>query len=364
MTGRQPTGRRRTVVRITIAAGVVATVTAIAVGVTGWLRPAPAGPALPAAAGATAKVTRMTLAETAVAGGELGYGQAEPIESKAAGTVTWLPEIGAVLARGDVLLRADEKPVVLLYGQLPLYRPLALDTTGPDVLQFETNLRALGYTGFAVDDKFSDTTVTAVKRWQRKLKQPETGTVDANLVAFAPGAIRVAARSVRIGAAAGAQILTYTANTKVVTVNAPARNTSWAVPGTKVSVVLPGATPIEGTVSAVGTEATAPPSQGESSQDNVANAVVPITIAVADQAALGALQRSPVEVRYITRQQPDVLTAPVAALLAPIEGGYALEVVEGTGTRIIAVQTGLFADGRVEVRGAGVTDGMTVRVPA
>src|SRR5262249_22135055 len=111
----------------------------------------------------TTQITVMTIAETAVVDGDLGDGPAGPIESKAAGTLTWLPAVGAVLSRGDILLRADDKPVLLLYGTLPMYRQLALDTAGEDVKQFETNLRALGYGGFTVDEHYTASTVEAVK---------------------------------------------------------------------------------------------------------------------------------------------------------------------------------------------------------
>jgi multidrug efflux system membrane fusion protein len=59
-----------------------------------------------------------------------------------------------------------------------------------------------------------------------------------------------------------------------------------------------------------------------------------------------------------------VLTVPVAALLALSEGGYGVQVVEGTGTRIVAVETGLFADGRVEISGSGIAAGTNVGVPS
>jgi membrane fusion protein, multidrug efflux system len=61
-------------------------------------------------------------------------------------------------------------------------------------------------------------------------------------------------------------------------------------------------------------------------------------------------------------ERKDVLTVPVGALLALAEGGYGLEVVEGSTTRIVAVETGLFADGKVEVSGSGIADGTTVGV--
>jgi hypothetical protein len=51
-------------------------------------------------------------------------------------------------------------------------------------------------------------------------------------------------------------------------------------------------------------------------------------------------------------------------LLALAEGGYGLQIVESGGTRVVAVKTGLFADGRVEVSGAGLAAGLTVGVPS
>jgi peptidoglycan hydrolase-like protein with peptidoglycan-binding domain len=316
---------------------------------------------------ATTRVTMMTIAETVVIDGELGYGTAEPVATRAVGTVTWLPAAGAVLTRGDVLLRVDEKPVLLLHGDLPMYRPLAVDTAGRDVEQFEANLAALGYPGFTVDEKYTDATVAAVKRWQRDVGLSETGVVDVATIVYVPGTIRVATRSVRVGADAQGQVLTYTADTRVVVVDAPAQDTRWAVPGTAVAVLLPDGTSVPGTVSSIGNEATVPPSQDESAgaQDSgAAAATVPVTVAVAHQTALGTLDRAPVEVRYTAQQRPDVLTVPVAALLAPIDGGYAVEVVDGHRSRVVAVETGLFADGRVEIRGAGIAAGTTVRVPS
>ena len=70
------------------------------------------------------------------------------------------------------------------------------------------------------------------------------------------------------------------------------------------------------------------------------------------------------DVTFVADERKDVLTVPVAALLALAEGGYGVEVVEG-GTRpaSCAVETGMFADGRVEVTGDGIAEGMTVGMP-
>ncbi len=56
---------------------------------------------------------------------------------------------------------------------------------------------------------------------------------------------------------------------------------------------------------------------------------------------------------------------PVNALLALIEGGYAVERVEADGTtRLVRVELGIFQDAWVEVRGTGLAAGDSVVVPS
>jgi membrane fusion protein, multidrug efflux system len=90
---------------------------------------------------------------------------------------------------------------------------------------------------------------------------------------------------------------------------------------------------------------------------------IPLTVTVADQKALKALERGAVTVRHTLQEKKGVLTVPVPALLALAEGGYGLEVVDSVGTHILAVQVGMFADGRVEVSGNGIDAGITIRMP-
>ncbi|GAB2963467.1 peptidoglycan-binding protein [Micromonospora polyrhachis] len=317
---------------------------------------------------ATAQVTRQTLVKTVTLAGELGYGPATPLASTATGTVTWLPAVGATVRRGGVLLRADEQPVVLLYGFLPMYRALAEGSTGSDVRQFERNLAALGYQGFTVDDEFSALTTVAVKRWQKDLTLPETGTVDRYRVVYAPKEVRVAQQLVRLGASATGDVLTYTGNVRMVTVTAGVGEASWATKGTKVTVTLPTGGSVAGEVSAVGAVTSGAPAGGgeqgaNSERPGTGAATVQVTIAIADQKSLGALSGAPVDVQYVEQERRDVLTVPADALLALAEGGYGLEVTSPSGTRIVAVQAGMFADGRVEVSGEGLAEGMTVGVP-
>jgi multidrug efflux pump subunit AcrA (membrane-fusion protein) len=86
-------------------------------------------------------------------------------------------------------------------------------------------------------------------------------------------------------------------------------------------------------------------------------------ITVADQAALGTLDEAPVDVTLVADRRENVLTVPVGALVALLEGGYGVLVVDGGTTRYVAVETGMFAGGRVEVSGPAIAEGMTVGVP-
>jgi peptidoglycan hydrolase-like protein with peptidoglycan-binding domain len=343
---------RRTVLVVVVALaalGAAGTAAVVVLGDGTDVPPATGGPA------ATTTVRRQTLAESVTVDGDLGYGEPVPLKSAAGGTVTWLPKPSSTIARGGTVMRADNRRVVLLTGVLPLYRPLTPGTKGPDVLQLERNLRALGYDGFTVDDEYSDSTAQAVRRWQKRLALPQTGTVESSWVIVVNGTIRIAELSVRVGDPATGAVLTYTGARSVVIVKAKAGDDAWAKPGAKVSVSLPGGKRVSGAVTAVGAKATA--EKGE-------DPTVPVTIAPADPRATGGLRESPVRVTYTGEQRRNVLTVPVAALLALAEGGYGLQIVDGGTSRYLAVKVGMFADGRAEVSGSGLADGMIVGMPA
>jgi peptidoglycan hydrolase-like protein with peptidoglycan-binding domain len=407
-----PRGRRgRRTVLVASALVVVAAVAVVgALGLGG--DGAEDGSSAPPRSGSTVPVTRATLTERTTVDGQLGYGTEIPLPVKSTGTVTWLPAEGRTVERGGTLLRVDDRPVVLLYGTLPMYRDLGPtagtrqgtrqdagtegdaqgkgdqgrtdDTSGApapsgsptpggagagagetggtlrgmDVLQFESNLAALGYTGFTVDEKFTDLTARAVKRWQTSLGLPQTGTVGVGDVVYSAGKVRIGHAGVRLGSAVTEDVLTYTGTSRKVVVNASAAEDSWAVRGAAVTVGLPDGKSVKGEVASVGKKATAPEEGGGDGDSGAPT--VPVTITIKDQKAVGRLESAPVTVEYVGRERADVLTVPVAALVALAEGGHGLETADG---RFIAVKTGLFADGRVEVSGSAVREGMKVRIP-
>ncbi|GAA1849815.1 peptidoglycan-binding protein [Asanoa iriomotensis] len=300
-------------------------------------------------------VTRQTLVATDTVDGRLGYGAPVALRG-AGGMVTWLAAEGATVTRGKPVYRADGDPVVLLYGPLPVYRPLAPGVGGADVRQFEQNLAALGYDGFTVDDDYTDATAAAVRHWQDDLGVAATGTVTAALVAYAPGPIRIAGHSAVVGAPAGGPVLDYTGTRRLVTIDLPVPDRDLAVVGAAATIELPDGNTAQGKVATVGAVATAAQPDAEPT--------VEVTVTVADVKALGDLREAPVDVSLTAESREGVLTVPVAALVALAEGGYGLQVIDGASSHFVAVETGLFADGRVEVSGAGVAEGMTVGMPS
>jgi peptidoglycan hydrolase-like protein with peptidoglycan-binding domain len=333
-------------------------------------KPAPA-PGRPAPA--TATISRQTLVDVVTVNGTLGYGPAQPAESRLAGTVTALPPVGSTVERGEPLFRIDDTPVVLLYGGLPAYRPLTAGhpatpadpatgaaaqpavpaSRGRDVQQFEANLKALGYTGFTVDEEYSGATAKAVRRWQADLGLPGTGVVELGRVRYAPGPVRVAEHKLSAGSVATGPVLTYTGTTRLVTAQLPAEQVDLAKPRTKVTIDLASGTRVDGAVLTVGTPDAA-------AADQTQQPMVAAVLAPDDQAAVAGLDDGAVRVNFIARQRENVLVVPVGALLALAEGGYGLQIQDGPATRVVAVTTGLFADGKVEVAGPDLRAGMTV----
>jgi peptidoglycan hydrolase-like protein with peptidoglycan-binding domain len=315
----------------------------------------------PSAPPATAVVERGTVQTAADLDGTLGYEGSRTVTAGAGGTVTRLPAAGTLVERGGVLYELDGRiRPRLLYGDRPLWRPLRPGMAdGADVLQLEQNLRAMGYApeGMRVNRHWDAKTTQAVKRWQKATGRTHDGSLGGEDLAFLPGALRVATHEAAVGAAVapGAPVLGATAATRVVTLDISAGRQDLVTPGQAVSVELPDGTLVAGSVREVGRVAQA--------SENGGATTVPVTIDLDPAAALPDLDAAPVTVHVTTERHDDVLTVPVTALLALLEGGYAVELVGDDGARsYVAVETGLFEDGRVEVAGNGLADGDTVVV--
>ncbi|PZE61860.1 peptidoglycan-binding protein [Curtobacterium sp. MCLR17_044] len=358
--------RRRVIVSVCLVA-------AVAAGGGAWaLATVPSGPGASASSGsrgdtaptgATATVTRGDLTDSKVFAGTLGYGAATGVPGAAAGTITWLPRAGDVIERDGALYAVDERDVRSMYGTVPLWRDLERGLQGADVRQLNENLAALGY-DVSVDDRFGPRTERAVRQWQQDRGHEVTGVLTADDVAFVDGAVRVASVDGRLGeriaggagagaggagggagAAAGAgaagDVLQVTSTRRVVAATVPQRDAERLAVGTDVEVRVNGAgAAMPGSVVDV---------QPTTSEDGGTAVDVSVSFDPGKR-TLPAAASAQVDAKGTTER--DVLSVPVAALVAGAGGRYAVDVVQGDGTtERVRVEPGFSADGRIAVTG-------------
>lgn len=340
---------------------------------------------------ATAVVERKTLTASETLDGTLGYAGEYEVPGGLHGTLTWIAPTGSVVASGEPLYEVDgSHRASLMYGRRPAWRTLEPGmSNGADVRQLEENLRLLGYTrkGDVVDRHWDADTTAAVKRWQRAHHMIADGAIELGEVVFLPEAIRVTEQKAAPGnpVGPGAAILNATSGRRVVSVDLAADERDLVDAGTPVTVELPDKSTVDGTVLDIGRVA-------ESSADGQGGSTttLPVTITLVDATAGADLDAAPVKVRVVTESRENVLAVPVGALLALIEGGYAVEVVDANGastgaspaaspaadgspaaspvsspgSHLVRVEPGLFDHGFVEVTSEGLRAGDTVVVPS
>jgi Putative peptidoglycan binding domain len=330
----------------------------------------PAGDAAAAATAttppSTVTVERRSLAVTEDLTGTLGYDGELALVGNLRGTLTRMSAIGDLLAAGDIAYEIDGKQrATVMIGSRPAWRTLATGVpNGADIRQIEQNLKDLGYgAGVKVDTKWTDATTRAVKRWQKATGISRDGVVDLGEVVFLPEAMRVTERAVEPGFSAGpgSTILEGTSERQVISLDLDADRQEIVNVGDTVAVTMPDGSEVAGTVSDIGRVATAT----EDAFGQAGTPTVEVTVTLDETAGAASLDGAPVTVVVTRSSRPSVLAVPVNALLALLEGGYAVEVLDADGsTHLVGVETGIFDDGWVEVSGDGLDAGLAVVVPS
>jgi len=317
---------------------------------------------------ATAKVVRTDLSDFWSETGSVGYRRQRTLRGASAGVVTWLPKAGSVVARGGALFRVNDRPVTLFYGSTPMFRDIGtVGLVGRDVRVLADNLRALGYrigaqpaAGSTVgagaakvrvsgdDAVFTEALKAAVQRWQLDRRiQPAGGVLKLGDALVLPGKVRVGAATAKLGDEATGDVMAVSDQAKAVSVEIDADRADDVRAGQKVRITLPDSTVTTGTVGAVSTDVKKDDDQPK----------VQVAVSVDKPAALDGLTSADVEVRFTGTTVRRVLAVPVGALLALSGGGYGVQIAGGA---LTAVKVGLFADGLVQVSGAGLTEGASV----
>ncbi len=169
------------------------------------------------------------------------------------------------------------------------------------------------------------------------------------------------------GAGAGEVVLTATSTQQIVQLKVKPEQQQLAREGETVTVQLPGGGQARGHVTQVGTvasESSTPGDEAKGGSSGESEATIPVTITL--ERPVAHLDEAPVSVELLKSIRRDVLAVPATALIATAGGGYAVEALtpspEGGQDRRVTVPVtpGMFADGYVQVEGAGVREGMTV----
>ncbi|MFD9564443.1 peptidoglycan-binding protein [Streptomyces sp. NPDC059994] len=313
---------------------------------------------------ATAKVVRTDLVLSKTVDGKLDFAQRRAVKSAVEGTVTVAASEGRTVKTGQALYELNDKPVTLLYGPVPMFREMKAGDRGSDVLQLEHNLRDLGYgAGLYVDTEYDKYTEAAVKRWQKSLNRESTGRVGKGDVVFQPGQVKVVSADAALAdqIAPGGTVVTIAATQPVVRAQLEQTDGALTSKNTRVEVTLPSGRTVAGRVT--GTVRSEEPGSGAG-----ASAPKGITVEIVLDGGASAVSgedaKASASVKFVSEAHKGVLAVPVEAVVAlrGENGGYGLQIVQGVTSKMVRVETGMTADGRIEVSGPAVREGVQVAV--
>jgi hypothetical protein len=150
--------------------------------------------------------------------------------------------------------------------------------------------------------------------------------------------IRVDQVKAKVGQSAEGAVVTWTDTTISAQADLTDAQQKLLVTGAEVTVTLPDGTVLPGVIGQV--------SAARQDQETWETIPARARIDIEDQGTLAANGISGVTVALIQDEAEDVLAVPVTALLALSEGGYAVELVDGT---LVGVEVGVIQDTRVEI---------------
>lgn len=372
-------GRRAVISVAVVVVAALAVVTMVVVRPFSGHKPASTGAVDNGSATGIATVNKQSLAAHTSVSATLGFDGTYSVVDQADGKFTELPSVGDLIEQGQRLYAVDGHPVALLIGSTPAYRTMVQGVRGPDVSELNADLVALGDVAaadVAAADLYSAATAAGVAKLQGLLGLQATGVLTLGQAVFLLTAARITAVSASVGAVAqpGAAVATATSTSRVVVVKLAAALQSQVKVGDQVTITLPDNSSTPGVVTTVGKVAVSTTDQG----GNASAPTIEVDITPSDASATGTLDQAPVQVAITTASVDDAIVVPVAALLSPAGGGYAVEVVDsgasagggggagGAGVhRLIAVTLGIFddADGLVQITESSLKAGDHVVVP-
>lgn len=234
-------------------------------------------------------------------------------------------------------------------------------TSGADVRQLKEALVDLGYDAdgaLVADGIYSIETNQAVLAFQAAAGLEPDGIINLGEVIFRPGKVRIINQLVTVGSEIGAgfAVLDVSLSDKMVRVDLPADEQGILSVGDAVTVEMPDLTEVPATVVFVSQTAT-PAADG--------SATFEVRIELDDPSVAAGLDEAPVDVIVVSDSVEDVMAIPVSALVALLEGGYAVEVdAGGEHVQLVAVEVGFFStNNMIEIVSGALEPGDRVVVP-
>jgi len=280
-------------------------------------------------------------------------------------------------------LKEGSSAGVLMFGDSPAWRKFQNGMTpGEDIRQLEENLVALGHGSFEsliVDQNFDTETADAIRQMQVDLGLTATGEIAFRDVIFLPGTSVVESSSsypslgatitpsstlvslfsierVETQIVQDGNIWTTAESLQRVITTIEVADQRLIDVGSEVRIELPDESIVTGAVIEIGSIAVVP-------QGGQNDPYLEVTVAIDGDVNLYEWTGAPVTASITKNLAEGVLSVPVTSLLALLGGGYALEVIEPTSTRLVPVDAGVYADGWVEVTGLGLEAGIEVVTP-
>jgi len=272
---------------------------------------------------------------------------------------------------------------ILMYGDISVRREFREGMSpGKDIKQLEENLFALGYADFGIsqiDQAFDISTANAIKKMQADLGLIETGSISIGDVVFLPGTsvIQSSQAFPFLGTSVNSNVpllslkTTEKIETKIgergevsttveslqrVKTSIEVADKELIIIGSSVKVELPDESIVSGTVREIGSIAVWP--QG----NQTGNPLLEVSASINGNIVFHQWTGAVVTVLITQTLVEGVLAVPIPSLVALLGGGYGLEILEGDSTKLVAVETGVYDDGWVEVKGEGLTEGSKVVV--
>jgi len=269
---------------------------------------------------------------------------------------------------------------ILMFGDIPAWRDMKEGIApGEDIKQLKLNLIDLGYGTIETlgnDLYFNPATTAAISKLQSDMNLILSGEIILGEVIFTPGTSLVKSSSslqtVGRKLNAGSELFSLTPIEKVVTQTGPdgsvtilreslqiveiqvdVGDRNLVNEGTEVEIELPDESLVTGIVREVGNLAVVP-QEGDP--------FLEVLIGVKSSTEYFEWTGATVTINVTSELAKGVLASPVNGLLAILSGGYAVEIVTATGTTLIPIETGIYADGWVEITGPGLRSGTEIIV--